>query len=401
MASLRKKPNSEFWYACFSLPTGGRTQRSTKLTDRKKAMSLATQWELAASKRVTETQARRVLSDIYEEIHGAPLASATLSDYARQWLDRKKGENAPSTYSAYEHAITEFQASLKTKAEQQITHVTVSDVVKWRDESAKKTTATTANNKLKAVRVLFQSAWREGLIPENVAAKVQSLKQVKTTRRAFTREELSKLLSVTSTEWRGMILAGVYLGQRLGDIAKLTWANIDLKKNVASLITTKTKRTQIIPIASTLAGYLAGLPKPDDPAEPIFPDAFKTAASASGISALSQQFYDILVAAGMAEKRLDKNHSLGKGRSAPRARNEITFHSLRHTATSLLKNAGVSEAVARDIIGHDSAEISRHYTHMDEKSKKDAIDLLPDVTSPTDKKKPKDSKNKTKSKNQK
>jgi integrase len=27
-------------------------------------------------------------------------------------------------------------------------------------------------------------------------------------------------------EWRSMILFGLYSGQRLGDIAKLTWANI-------------------------------------------------------------------------------------------------------------------------------------------------------------------------------
>jgi hypothetical protein len=46
----------------------------------------------------------------------------------------------------------------------------------------------------------------------------------------------------------------------------------------------------------------------------------------------------------------------------------------------LLKNAGVSEAVARDIIGHESAAISRHYTHIDEASKRKAIAKLPDVT---------------------
>jgi integrase len=70
-------------------------------------------------------------------------------------------------------------------------------------------------------------------------------------------------------------------------------------------------------------------------------------------------------------------------------RSEVTFHSLRHTATSLLKNAGVSEAVARDIIGHESAAISRHYTHIDEDSKRKALSKLPDITALPSAKKPK------------
>jgi integrase len=86
------------------------------------------------------------------------------------------------------------------------------------------------------------------------------------------------------------------------------------------------------------------------------------------------------VAAGLARPRPPKNKGVGKGRDAPRMHSELSFHSLRHTATSLLKATGASEAVARDIIGHDSAEISRHYTHVDEPSKRAALARLPDVT---------------------
>jgi len=60
--------------------------------------------------------------------------------------------------------------------------------------------------------------------------------------------------------------------------------------------------------------------------------------------------------------------------------NEISFHSLRHTAASLLKNAGVSDVVARDIIGHDSAAVSASYTHIDQQTERSALDKLPDVT---------------------
>ncbi len=95
---------------------------------------------------------------------------------------------------------------------------------------------------------------------------------------------------------------------------------------------------------------------------------------------LSQQFYGVMVAAGLAPARLPKRKSKGIGRAAPRECSQISFHSLRHTATSLLKAAGVSEAVARDIIGHESAEISRHYTHVDDEAKRVAVDKLPDLS---------------------
>jgi integrase len=92
---------------------------------------------------------------------------------------------------------------------------------------------------------------------------------------------------------------------------------------------------------------------------------------------LSKEFYRILVAAGLVRKRT--HESTGKGRSVRREQNDLSFHCLRHTATSLLKNAGVSDAVARDIIGHESVAVSRNYTHIDTTTKKRALDRLPDL----------------------
>jgi integrase len=58
----------------------------------------------------------------------------------------------------------------------------------------------------------------------------------------------------------------------------------------------------------------------------------------------------------------------------------LSFHNLRHTTTSMLKNAGISDSVARDIVGHESAAVSANYTHIDRETKRTALDKLPDVT---------------------
>jgi integrase len=41
----------------------------------------------------------------------------------------------------------------------------------------------------------------------------------------------------------------------------------------------------------------------------------------------------------------------------------LSFHSLRHTAVSLLKDAGVPDAVVMALVGHESTAISQRYTH--------------------------------------
>ena len=51
----------------------------------------------------------------------------------------------------------------------------------------------------------------------------------------------------------------------------------------------------------------------------------------------------------------------------------------RHTAISMLKNAGVSDSVTRDIVGHESVAVSRAYTHIDAGSKRAAMEKLPTI----------------------
>ena len=46
----------------------------------------------------------------------------------------------------------------------------------------------------------------------------------------------------------------------------------------------------------------------------------------------------------------------------------------------MLKAAGVSDFMAREIVGHESAAVSRQYTHLTTDDKRAAMRRLPDVT---------------------
>ena len=91
---------------------------------------------------------------------------------------------------------------------------------------------------------------------------------------------------------------------------------------------------------------------------------------------MSNQFREILVEAGLAEARDYRN----KGRAAARELSEISFHSLRHSTVTMLKALGLSDVFAREIVGHESAAVSRQYTHLSTDDLRNAMKRLPDVT---------------------
>jgi integrase len=153
------------------------------------------------------------------------------------------------------------------------------------------------------------------------------------------------------------------------------WQNIDTEGRELRFVTLKTGRRMSVPLASPLFEYLQTMPAGDNPSDPLFPSAHEVATRTGDAGQLSQQFYAILVSAGMAKER--GHEETGAGRSQRRTVSEISFHSLRRTATSLLKNAGVSSAVAMDIIGHETEAINRHYTHIESETKRSALNKLP------------------------
>jgi integrase len=383
MASLRKKDRSPFWFACFTLSDGRRTQRSTGTTNKKKAERIANKYEDAANEaaegRFIESRARKTIAEIYALGNQDALPNSTIKAYCDSWLKRKELEANERTHERYATAIDHFLNYAGSRAARDMAHLTVKEITGLRDHLAKSLSPNSANYTVKVLRAMLNQARRDGFVEANEASRVTLIQRVrKFERRPFTMPELKRILGAANDEWRGMILFGLYTGQRLGDIALLTWANVDLQQQELIVTTQKTGRRQIIPLAQPLLEYIRKLPAGDIPNAPLFPKAYDSKNRNPHGGPLSNQFYEILVSVGMAKERTHK--SAGKGRDAKRQLNEISFHSLRHTATSLLKNAGVSDVVARDIIGHDSAAVSQNYTHIETETKRVALAKLPDIT---------------------
>jgi integrase len=393
MPSIHRQPGRPFWFCAFSIfdsqtHKSRRVFRSTKTRDKKQALEICRAWHKAALKardgKLSVDVAREVIaqgvSDVFMHANVESLPSASIKSWCETWTEAKAIETEESTHARYKRVIERFTGFLgEAKSKRDLSTLQASDVARFRDQEAKELSRSTANLGVKVLRICLGEAVRQGLLPVNPAVRVKLLKSTaESKRRAFTFNEIKRILKVCGddTEWRGLVLFGLYLGQRLGDLAKLTWRAVDLDTGELAFSTRKTGRRIVLPLVQPLADYLASLPASDNPNAFIFP----WAASAKRTASLSNQFRDILVAAGLVDPRPRGHKSTGKGRDQAREASEISFHSLRHSAVTMLKAAGVSDFIAREIVGHESAAVSRQYTHLTTDDKRAAMQRLPDVT---------------------
>jgi integrase len=377
MASVTKKPRSKYWFACFRDLQGKQRRLSTKQTDRKKAMKVAEQYEQISQRKVPVHTVRQTLAELAREAYGETFPSATVRQFIEAWLKSKAPPVvAQATHDFYRKSTTKFLKFLGPAAELDLSAVTRRMITEFRNQIAQKASATTTNHDLKAIKLIFRSAKRDGYIIENPSEFVESVRKTSEgARRPFTVSEIRSVIDVADKEWRSLVLFGLYTGQRLADLAIFRWDDIDLPRNEIRIKTRKTGKRLSIPIARPLKTHIESLASGRDGY--LHPKAAAVVTSQKRSGTLSNQFANLLAQAGLRDKA--PHRSKGKGRDAKRSSNGLSFHALRHTAVSLLKDAGIPEAVVMELVGHDSKAMSAHYTHVGTEALAKAVAALPEV----------------------
>lgn len=386
MASLHKQPGKPNWFCAYTTPDGKRHFRSTRTSDKKAAQEICQAWAKAVLHRdkLTADKAREIIADGVSNVMlaiGAALPSETARGWTKRWLDTKELENEASSHLRYKQALRVFLEFLAGDADKNLENLTPDSILRFREHCAAKVSVGTANTNLRIVRACLNAARQQGLLSNNPASQIKPLKERgESKRREMTLGEIQRVLKTCEeAPWRGLVLVGLYTGQRLGDCARLTWQQVDLLKQTISFVTRKTGKRLSMHMAKPLVDYLKLLPSANDPKAFIFPRFAEMAEK--GTAPLSKAFAEeILIPAGLMAVRTKNHASTGKGRKAKRQVNEITFHSLRHSMVTMLKATGASNALAQMIVGHDSSAVSAHYTHLSADDTIDSINRLPDVT---------------------
>ena len=165
-------------------------------------------------------------------------------------------------------------------------------------------------------------------------------------------------------------MAALYTGARLQDVANMRWESVDIQNKWIAFRAGKTKQRIKLPMHEALHEFLLELPAPDSSKEFLFPSL--SGKQTGGKSGLSMAFARIMERARVRGEVVRERKG-EKGRSV----NALTFHSFRHTLTSIMANAGVPVEVRQKFTGHASAEMNQHYTHTEIATLRGAVEKLP------------------------
>lgn len=378
MASIRKKfGKSKYFYACYTDREGVQQQQSTKTTDRKLAQEIADELERPYREKTTISHLRKSFAKIAQGVQSKASFGTTVREYFERWLQEIRGEPGAGTYVRYKQIVRDSLQEFGPVADQPIDEVGREDFIRVRLAVAERSSPKNSNTYVKVLKRIMRAAVDDELRTDDPVKKIGFLNEEedgRQQRRPFTDDELKKLRAVLTGEWGLIVHFGEHTGQRLGDIVNCTRQQLDLEARVWVFYSEKTKRNMRVPLTPSLLAALTKLP-PGAPSDPIFPDSYATKQKYKGETRrLSAEFRSFLEAAGLAPRRGKVN--TGRGHRHRRTTNELSYHSLRHNATSNLKKAGVPEAVVRDIIGHESELVSRGYTHLDDTTKVQAVERI-------------------------
>jgi integrase len=360
MASVHRKRGasgalSPYWNAKLKGPDGTVWTLTTKLQEKKLARALSGVWETASevarNGHLTHEKAQKSLAECADITRGDGLKksqefldeclrhstgsglniSPTPEKYFHDWLEAKEqvGRTSSSTLTRYEPILERFLAFLPaTRRQSPLASITASDVEGFlHAEKTRGLSNVTANAGVRVLQIALNAAKRKGVITSNVAEAVDLLAEDPDKRLPFTLDQVRALLEVADREWRGLILLGFYAGMRLGDAARLTWANMDLENRVVVFQAQKTAKRKkgagkntIVDLHQDLMTYLGGLTVSENAS--IFPELSRQ--PVGGADGLSGRFGRLMNKAGILAPL-----GVAKGGNG-RVFRALSFHSLRH-----------------------------------------------------------------------
>jgi integrase len=381
MAAVHRRFKSPYWVCQYLSADGRWLKRSTKLKDRKRALEwcIALQGAADAISRgsASEAQLRAIIDSTMEKITGQGLASPTVREWFRQWLDGEVGANSPNTLTRYRQAVDDFLSFMGLKAEGRLESVHQRDIIDFRTflREQGKSPATINLTVAKIIAAPFRQAFAQGLIRHNPTAGLPRLsEQGRKRKQAFTVDQVKMLLAASEGEWKGAILAGYTTGMRLGDVVNLKWENIDFDNGVIAFHQGKTQSEDddatVIGLHADFEAYLKGL-KVRALTGPIFPGL--AGRQSSGRSGLSMEFAGIMAKAGIESATIREKQ--GKGRRV----HALTFHSFRHSAATAIFKAKIIEEAQKRVTGHLRGQTLKHYTHVNLEAVKQAASMIPRI----------------------
>lgn len=307
---------------------------------------------------------------------------STLAEYLDQWINlHVEPYKEPKTTSFYRSNIeTHLKPFLGKKKLRQLTAQDIQAVIAQRKTEGR--SSSTLHGILRTLRTALQTAWKEGLIEQNVAQKVTMPKLEQRKPDFLTPEEAKRLLQASKgNPLESLIAFTLATGVRLGEVTGLTWECVDLARNQVDI------SQQLQRVGSKLV--LKRLKSKSSQRTLHLSNTARTALveeqnrQADLRSQLGEDFNPLnLVFLNTEGRPLDPRNvdkflkqALHKAGCRP-----ISMHKLRHTAATLMVAAGVDLHQVKEQLGHSQISLTADlYAHGVNEAQRKAADRLDQV----------------------
>jgi len=180
--------------------------------------------------------------------------------------------------------------------------------------------------------------------------------------RYLTAQEAHTLLAALasrSAQTHDMALTSLHTGLRFGEVAALTWENIDLSSRTMRAVDTKNGESRTAYVTDEMAAMLAAK-RTGNPSDLVFPGRDRKKGGIKIMDAVSATFERTVAELGLNDGVTD-------------TRGKVVFHTLRHTFASWMVMEGVPLSEVGDLLGHSDLEMTRRYAHLAPEKKRQAI----------------------------
>ncbi|MBL8202420.1 MAG: site-specific integrase [Chromatiales bacterium] len=219
------------------------------------------------------------------------------------------------------------------------------------DKVAQGRSAATLNRHQAAIAVVLKWAIEERWITKNPALQISRQKEPGGRVRFLSEEERNRLLAAcAASEWPDLLLfvkIALSTGARLGEIQGLRWSDLDLKKGLAHLRTSKSGEPRMLPLIDPIRDALDAKPRPIDRGL-----IFRSPHAADRPFNFRPHWERAVTAAELGNFR---------------------FHDLRHSCASYLAMNGASLLEIADVLGHKTLAMVKRYSHLSTAHKQNLV----------------------------
>lgn len=365
--SLNRDRKSPFWFVTFVAPDGKARRKSTKVPvaggmfeGQKISAKLA---EKLAYQRGVQIACQT--ANEYNEQN-----NVTVRDWLEGYISRNAGRVSERTVKNARTAYKFLYKFLGARANQPLRLLTRVDLKNFITARRAEVRAETVKKDLAAISQACKDAVDAEVLQKNpcerlsIPADRAGEKRIK---EAFTLEEIRYMIDKFPPLWSSAVRCSFEtFGQRLGDILNLNWKQFDWQRRVVRFVTGKTGRVLAQPMREAFFEWA------------------KTKWEAEGCPSEGLLHAPLLALGDGASYQfglLLRTHNIGvlHGSFGGRRRvmNTKSFHSIRATCATLLHAYGVSQGLAMELVGHDSADVHSVYLRPTVEQLRTAAQCLP------------------------